>query len=99
MGSGKNTTLKMSLSGDVKMSFKLGCMALLDPRLERVRDAEGVRLDGECRVGAAGGRHAGAVGQVQVVELPGAAVRVEHGVVLVGAEARAGEGVVGDPRR
>ena len=50
-------------------------------------------------VGAARCRHERAVRHVQVVDVPDAAVRIEHRNVAAGAEAQAAHDVVGDPHR
>src|ERR1044072_5076050 len=94
MRSGKKTIRKISFSGCSKSSSKRTSIGSQPPE-EGLADAQRVGLDGQGRVGAARGRHEGAVGDVEVLELPGAVVGVEHRVGWIGPEARAAEDVGG----
>src|SRR3954454_25304469 len=97
MRSGKKTIRKISFSGCSNSSSKRTSTAS-QPSFKDLADAQRVGLDGQGRVRAAGGRHERAVGDVEVLKLPAAVVAVEYRILRVGAEARAAEHVVGDPR-
>src|ERR1043166_9873270 len=98
MRSGKNTTAKMVFAGSSAIVASRGSIGS-HPSCQDVGDAEGIGLDGQRRISAAGGGHEAAISDIEVVERPGAAVGIEHRIGLVGAEARPSQNVVGAARQ
>src|SRR2546421_13061375 len=94
MRSGKNTTLKMSFSTVEKISSNRGSIAL-DPPKQNIGHAEGVCFNGQGRIGPSRGGHESSIGDIEIIKVPGATVRVENGILGICAKPCSAQDVIG----